>query len=146
LNTPLRVLVATDGSEASQGAVRWSAAFARGTGAEVIVAHVLSTVIEWFLSVAQIDFLAVEKEHRALLAGAWTEPLREAGVAYRTEFRTGATTPALLGLADEEDVDLIVIGRTGRTSPGEFLLGGSATKLAHHTTRPLILVPEQAAP
>jgi nucleotide-binding universal stress UspA family protein len=48
----------------------------------------------------------------------------------------------LLDLGDEDDVDLVVIAKRGRSAAGDFLLGGNATRLAHRSSRPLILVPE----
>jgi nucleotide-binding universal stress UspA family protein len=141
LSRPLRLLVATDGSSAAQQAVQWSARFARQTDAEVLLVHVVSSIGEWMLSVAQIDFLRVEREHRRLLDDVWSGPLREAGVRYRTHLTRGEPVKCLLGLAEEEDVDLVVIAKTGRTAAGDLLLGGSAMRLAHRSTRPLILVP-----
>jgi nucleotide-binding universal stress UspA family protein len=138
----LRLLVATDGSEAAQHAVAWSADFARRFDADVILAHVVSNVGEWVMSVAQIDFVRVEEAHRSLLDGLWSEPLQEAGVRYRTHFTRGEPVKALLALTDAEDVDLVVIAKTGRTAAGDFLLGRSAMRLAHRCARPLILVPE----
>jgi nucleotide-binding universal stress UspA family protein len=86
---PLRLLVATDGSLAAQRAVQWTADFARRTDAEVILVHVVSTIGEWIMSAAQIDFIRVEKERRLLLEGGWSEPLREASVRYRTHLARG---------------------------------------------------------
>jgi nucleotide-binding universal stress UspA family protein len=142
VSRPLRLLVATDGSPAAQRAVEWSANFAGRTDADVILAHVVSSVAEWMMSVAQIDFMRVEAEHRFLLDGLWSEPLRNAGVRYRTHLTRGDPVKCLLDFAENADADLVVIGKTGRTAAGDFLLGGSAMRLAHRSTRPLILVPE----
>jgi len=143
VSRPVRLLVATDGSPAAQRAVEWSADFARRIDGEVLLAHVVSSIGEWMMSIAQINYMRIETEHRLLLEGLWSEPLRETGVRYRTSLTRGDPVKCLLGLADEEDADFLVIAKTGRTAAGDFLLGGTATRLAHRSTRPLILVPER---
>ncbi len=142
MSRPLRLLVATDGSPAAQRAVEWSADFARRVDAEVLLVHVVSSLGEWMMSIAQIDYVRIETEHGLLLEGLWSEPLRETGVRYRTKLTRGDAVKCLLGLADEDDVDFLVIAKTGRTAAGDLLLGGTATRLAHRSTRPVILVPE----
>ncbi len=139
---PLRLVVATDGSAASNEAVRWSAEFAQRTSADVTLVHVVSTVIEWVLSAVQIDFVKVEREHRELLEGRWSEPFRAAGVPVRTLLRRGDAAGTLAEVADAENADLIVVGRAGHGATGIPRLGGVALRLAHHTTRPLVLIPE----
>jgi nucleotide-binding universal stress UspA family protein len=136
-----RILVGTDGSEDSGHAVEWCAEFARDSGIEVVVCHVVSTFSEWMMSAAQINFDKLEEEHRRLLFGPWTEPLRAAGVAYDIVQTKGDAVKALLEVAEEEDVDMIVIGKAGHSTAGELLLGGTAAKLAHRTVRPLLVVP-----
>jgi len=136
-----RILVGTDGSEDGQRAVEWCAEFARSSGLEVVVCNVISTVGEWMMSAGQINFQEIEKEHRRLLWGPWTEPLRAAGVPYDVVQASGDPVKKLLEVADDKDVDLIAIGKSGHSSVGELLLGGTAAKLAHRTTRPLLVVP-----
>ena len=109
-----RMLVGTDGSEDSGHAVEWCAEFARSAGVEVIVRHVVAAVSEWMMSAAQINFQEVEKEHRRLLSGPWTEPLRAAGVAYEVVQASGDPVRTLLDVAEDKDVDLIAIGKSGR--------------------------------
>src|SRR5262249_52599282 len=52
----------------------------------------------------------VVREYERRLKGPWTQPLREAGVAYDTRLERGGTADALLRVTAEEDADLIVIG------------------------------------
>jgi nucleotide-binding universal stress UspA family protein len=140
MESALRILVGVDGSDDGHHAAEWAAAFASRTGAQVVVVHAISRVGEWMLSMAQIDFQKVEHEHGAMLHGEWTQPFRSADVPYETVLASGDPIKELLAVADARDVDLIVIGKTGFSAAGE-LLGGTAAKLAHRTTRPLVLVP-----
>ena len=141
MNSPLRILVATDGSEAADHAVRWCADFARATGAEIVLMHTVSKVGEWLMSVAQVDFVKLEADRRDLLERVWAEPLRKAEVPYRTKFLTGDPVKTILATADDEDADMLVIGKAGHSGVGSSLLGGSAGKITQHTSRPLLLIP-----
>jgi len=141
-----RILVGTDGSEDSHHAVVWCAEFARNSDVEVVVCHVVASSSEWLLSAAQVDFQKVEREHRRLLLGPWTEPLRAAGVTYDVVQVSGDPVRTLLDVAEHKDVDLIAIGKAGHGAAAELLLGGTAAKLTHRTTRPLLVVPPRRAP
>jgi nucleotide-binding universal stress UspA family protein len=140
LNSPLRILVATDGSQPAADAVNWSAEFARTTGAEIVLAHTMSTVGEWLMSVAQIDFVKVEEERRSLLEGTWSKPLKDAEVPYRTRFLKGDPVATLVAAAEEENVDVIVVGRSGH-GHGHGSIGGVTAKISLRSTRPVLLVP-----
>ena len=141
MHSPLRLLVAADGSDAGYEAIVWTVEFAEATGAETTVAHVVSSGWEWMLAVAQVDSNKIEKARQDLLEGSWTEPFRTAGIPYRTRLLVGDPIQGILKAADEQDADLIVVGKTGHTSTDRLLLGGTANKLAHRSTRPLIVVP-----
>jgi len=138
-----RILVGADGSENSRRAIEWCAEFARDSGVEVVVCHVVSKFGEWMLSAGQIDFQKVEKERLELVTGPWTEPLRAAAVPYQVVQVSGDPVTELLAVAESKDVDLIVIGKAGHGATGELLLGGTAGKLTHRTTYPLLLVPSR---
>ena len=146
MNSSPRLLVGTDGSPASERAVRWTADFARTTAADVILVHVVSTVVEWVLSAVQIDFVGVEKEHQELLETTWSDPLRAAGVPVRTLLRRGDAAKVLNEVAEHEEADLVIVGQAGRGAIGVPRLGGVTLRLAHHTTRPLVIVPTRAGP
>ena len=94
-----------------------------------------------FMSVAQIDFQEIERKRRELLEGLWTAPLRDAGVPFRTLLLVGDPIGSVISAADEQQADLVVIGKTGH-GVGDLVLGGTAMKLAHRTKRPLLLIPD----
>jgi nucleotide-binding universal stress UspA family protein len=142
-----RIVVGTDGSDHARVAVEWAAEFARlGADVEVVLCNVIARASEWLMSAAQIDFQKVEKEHLRLLGGEWSEPLRNAGVKYETVLGNGDQVEELLRIAAERDADLLVIGKAGHGAAGQLLLGGIATKLAHRTTTPLLIVPPRRHP
>jgi nucleotide-binding universal stress UspA family protein len=93
------------------------------------------------MSAVQIDFQRIEHERAALLEGPWTAALRQAGTRVETRLLVGDPIASLLTAADQQEADMIVIGTTGHGTVGDFLLGSTAMKFAHKTTRPLVLIP-----
>lgn len=57
---------------------------------------------------------------------------------------SGGAASAVLGLAEKENADLIVAGTHGAGIVQRLLLGSVATRLMRHSTRSLLIVPDQA--
>lgn len=106
------VLVGTDGSDTATLAVRRAGAVAAACEARLIVAFVGDSE-----SGAPILDRAV-----AVLAGTVTP---------ETRLLNGDPADALLGLADFENVDLVVVGNKGMAGAQRFLLGSVPNKISH---------------
>lgn len=132
-----RVLVGVDGSTTGASAAVWSARLAKATGAELIA------VTAWRPDQAEIDPDEMETLRAAAedrLATAWSDPIRQMGVTPRTIVTTGGVDRLLVAAA-EQDVDLVVVGTHGHGGFAPRRFGSNAHHLAHHTRRPLALVP-----
>lgn len=53
----------------------------------------------------------------------------------------GNVSHTILEVADEDDIDLIVMASTGKTGLDRFLLGSVTEKVLYHTKVPIIIVP-----
>lgn len=53
----------------------------------------------------------------------------------------GNVSHTILEVADEDDIDLIVMASTGKTGLDRFLLGSVTEKVLYHTKIPIIIVP-----
>lgn len=53
----------------------------------------------------------------------------------------GAPWKKILEVADDIDADVIVMGTRTHSSLGQFLLGSTASKVMHHSKRPVLIVP-----
>jgi len=76
-----------------------------------------------------------------------TDAAREAGVdatVLRPTHRDDLTD-AILDLAQEHDVDLIVIGLRRRTQVGKFIMGSHAQRILLQADRPVLAVKEDSA-
>jgi nucleotide-binding universal stress UspA family protein len=134
-----RILLGVDGSEGAARAATWCTAFAHGIGAEVIAAYVHTQQLEL---VPERDPSSMLQSFVRDLAGPWTAVLREMPVPVTTTVIHDASVSAGLSrAAGDADVDVIVVGTHRRARLTHWRLGGSATRLAHTTPRPLVLVP-----
>ena len=120
-----KILVGTDRSETATRAVRWAAQMAEHYGAELLVTQ----------SVAD----AQEKgpTQRELAAYA-TEIV---GSEARTIVREGKDPArAMVEIAAEEDVDVIVVGSVGMSGRKEFLLENIPNRVSHLARCTVVIV------
>lgn len=133
-----RVLLAIDGSSGSTQALHWATALAGRAGADL-------TVLSVFVPAqAELSPDLDRDKHAALAERAaheWCEPVRAAGVTCSIEVAEGDAASAILRVADRVDADLVVVGSRGTGGFEGLLVGSVADHVAHHTTRPLAIVP-----
>lgn len=71
------------------------------------------------------------------------ERIAAAGVAASSSFQAKATATALLGVAETESADIIVVASHGTGGIRRVLLGSTPYKLVHHSSVPLVVVPHR---
>jgi len=119
-----RILVSTDGSNAAGRAVEWAAALAQRCDAELLLVQVIAP--ENLVGDGAEAAVAAEArlaEEAVELAGA----RGRARVAFESD-----AAQAILRLADEEHVDLVVVNNAGMSGRGEFLLGNVPNRISHN--------------
>ncbi len=143
----MKILYPTDFSEGAEQARAEAVRLARALGAELILLHVLVPVArqgEALLGPAELDRLQ-ERQRR------WAEEYLEArvvethaaGVAARGLLRGGEPAPEVVRAAEEEQVDLIVMGTHGRSGLGRLLLGSVADRVVRTASCPVVTVRER---
>ncbi len=133
-----RILLAVDGSEHSRRAVPLAGDLARRYAGEVIVLHAREHEITWG---ADID-AETPAEARALVDGVLRD-LKDSGASARGEIvrvPLGQTPRAILDMARDEDVGLIVMGTRGLSDWGRLLMGSVAHKVVHLAEVPVLVV------
>ncbi len=133
------VIVGVDGSAAGAAALQWAAQLAVGAGAEVVA---VSAFREHQSEITPGDHEQYRTEHSRQLNDAWIRPATDAGAKVRTIAGEGDPRDVVPALAEAEDADLIVLGRTGAGGgPGFLHLGSVVEHVAHHARRPLAVIP-----
>lgn len=134
------VLLATDGSEAARRAADRASALADELGA---ILHVVSVVEEGSLGIDVRSEIS-DADLRKLAEDAVSEAAavaRESGVENVIE-RIESGTPArkISDYVEDEDVDLVVMGTTGRRESDRILLGSVTEKVIRSSPVPVMTV------
>lgn len=134
-----RILLPTDGSDASDRAVEQAIGLARETGAAL---HVLFVVEDIPYAPEMMDD-EVEGQLRDVGEEA-IDGIRaradEAGVEVVPALREGAPHTTILEYADESDADVIAMGTHGRSGLDRYLLGSVTERVVRTADVPVLTV------
>ena len=151
MKPPRHILIGTDFSDASAPALAAGSELARTFGARVTLVHVFDvTDIVPPISIPQPRQVekALESEMEAKVQGK-LGAVREQSLADIAEVDVAAVShpnPAhgVCTLAEELDVDLIVLATHGRTGLRHLLIGSVAERVVRHARRPVLVVRSHA--
>src|SRR3990172_11255621 len=130
------LLVAVDGSEASNRALSKALELAALTRASVTALAVEGPLPAYAATVGEVD--EVKREKDAFFGGVVSKARQEAeraGVELEVEVRAGHAADLIVRYARERGVDLVVVGHKGHFL-GDYLLGPTADRAAPHPPRP----------
>jgi nucleotide-binding universal stress UspA family protein len=136
-----RIAVGVDGSANSLAAVEVAAGIAAAFGAEVVAVHALGLLERMAPDAEPVPTAGHRDEIRARFESQWCAALDEAGVTCNRIIRDGPPVQVMLDVADEEGVDVIVLGSRGLGGFPEALLGSTSTQVAQHAKVPVVIVP-----
>jgi nucleotide-binding universal stress UspA family protein len=146
---PLHILVPTDLSNFSSGALRWAGLLQRRLGARVTVVYADEPWVPFDILEGPAAYLLQRApEFRERLTRElrdFVEQIQPQIVAERVIVEK-APAEAILDMAKATDADLIVIGTHGRTGLRRVILGSVAEKVLHHTERTVLCIPPNASP
>ena len=152
-----KILYATDlGGEGARNALRMAAGLAQSSGAQMVILHVVDTIssstegmLRNMLSDKDLDNLkqrelqAREDELKQRLEDFAAEECPDQGFPGGEPLRVvaqGRSDEVILELADEHDVDMIIMGTRTHTGIGQ-LLGSTANRVIHHSKVPVVVYP-----
>ena len=118
-----------------------TAQLARETGAQVAVLSVDELETERLATLPRSEYVRRAEE----AAGAALERLRGAGIEATKEVRSGRALDQILSYADEQEVDLIVVGSSTRGRLATAILGSVPLNLVQRSRRPVLVVTEPIA-
>ena len=139
-------LVAVDGSQWSLRAVERAIDLASKTGAKVMLLMVkdwsyLQPVLLEGTSPIIVDQTAEENDTRAKVLVPLVEKYHNVNVEISTDLIWGDPTTVIKAQIKALHVNMLFVGRQGRSQIVDILLGSVANKLAHHVGIPIVLVP-----
>jgi len=142
---PTNIMVAVDGSEQSVHAAAKAVDLARTTGGKVTVATVVRPPEGWWglegsPPSPEAMAAAVAAGRREVLEGVLGK-VNTDGVDITTMEEIGDPASMIITLCEQEDIDLLVIGRRGAGFVERMMIGSVADRLAHHSPCPIMIVP-----
>ena len=119
-----KILVATDFSTCNDEALEMATSVARSSGAAMLIVHVEEppAIYSEGMMYYGMPNPTAEHQRRMLENLVPDDPV----VRYEHRLITGTPAPAIVKLAKQEKVDLIVIGTHGRTGIDRMLVGSVA--------------------
>lgn len=133
-----KILVATDGSKYSAAAVDKAIAFAKSYGGGLVVVSVVDVPTEFYAEAPKAveDMIRKAKEYTA----AVRKQAEAAGVKAETFIGEADAYQAIVKLAADQGVNMIVVGSHGRTGLRRLLMGSVTEKVIGHAPCPVLIV------
>ena len=148
-----KILVPIDFSENSKNALRVAAGIALKSGAALEMLHVnLAAIYSAPLSeYVAAPTIILEDEKYAAEAAEELEKLKTAqfssgefkNVKVTARISDGFLHSTVKSVCEDDDIDLVVMGTTGSSGLGEFLLGSNTEKVIRTSPCPILAVPEK---
>ncbi len=140
-----KIMVATDGSVCSRMAANNAIELARLSGGNVYAVYVIST--DYFSSMAiDLDWerirKALKKEGKEAVNYVTGVGEME-GVRVEPVLLEGHPADELIRYAEEEKMDILVVGTIGKTGLDRLLLGSVAGNVVRHSKVPVMVVKEK---
>ncbi len=138
-----RILVAVDGSETSQRAVKLAADIAEKFTAELELLHVMPPPPVFsepavIINVAELERAQYESA-RQLLDRA-RDLCARPGLTSTSQILAGPAAELIAERADAGGFDLLVVGSRGRNLIASALLGGVSHRVIHLSKKPVLVV------
>ena len=137
------LLICTDGSEYSEGAVREGIRFAKKRSARITAFSVIDFNAE-FDALAPDLLEKIEEQAAGYVRGVKTQAEKEGVVCAALVARSENPFLAIAEEASRVNADLIVMGRRGRTGLKRLLVGSVAKRTIGHAPCSVLVVPRNA--
>jgi nucleotide-binding universal stress UspA family protein len=145
-----KIMVGIDGSRESVNAADYAIAVAKRHNAELIAVNVLTSDIGYAYSSPGVESPPLTIREIILLAEdevkKWFDDIKEKvdkiGIRFRSEIIMAkrSVISTMLDYAEEQNINLIVVGTRGRSGIKKMLLGSVASGLVTYAACPVLVV------
>ncbi len=144
-----KILLPTDGSENAKRAAEQALQIGSRSGGDVLVLYVVET--PRFGGIRSVNKTELKKEleqnvqevfddYSNMLAGIVDEGKCQNDVKMDLKFTEGSPADKILQTIDEENIDLVVMGTSGRHGVNRFLLGSVAENTMRSAPCPVLVI------
>jgi nucleotide-binding universal stress UspA family protein len=139
-----KILIPTDGSEHSKRAAKHAKWIANCSGADILVLNVFETS-----SLNPIRSMELENDLKKLWMKEAQDSLNDviellnpdvSRINVTTQIKEGRPAETILKTIIKEDVDLVVIGSSGKNTLGRLFIGSVAEKVVRSAKSPVLIV------
>lgn len=148
MSTIRKVMVAVDLSQHSEMVIRYAKELFESTKAQLHVVNVInqrdveavSRVAQYAPNISVERYVEEQKEYRTKLI---EDMLSKVGLPLentKITIKVGTPFSELLQVINQEEIDLVVMGATGRSNIATILLGSTAEKMVRRSPVPVLIV------
>ncbi|MCO5382213.1 MAG: universal stress protein [Methanosarcina barkeri] len=141
-----RILIATDGSETANEAAAFGMEMVGCSGAKIYAIYVIDTTPYRSVSLDKIWSKETldEFERAGHEATSYVERIgKAAGVEVESRVLRGHPVEKIINFAEDNNVDMIIIGSLGKGGYERFVLGSVSEKVVSHAKVPVLVVRER---
>jgi nucleotide-binding universal stress UspA family protein len=135
------IAIGHDGSSAGARALAWVTELAVLSSARVVVVHAVEFGPAFAMAGLDSAYERVRAQTRAAVEAEWTSSLRDGGVEYSTVVEDGGPAGVLLKAAQDQAVDLLVVGRRERGAFPGMAMGSVAHRALGLAHCPVVVIP-----
>jgi len=137
-----KILIAVDGSKASEKAFNTAIEIAKSDGSTLVVAHVIDS--RTFATAEAYDKSLSQRAEKYAkdLISEYEQNAKDAGVVtVETVIKYGSPKVAITKeIAPESNADLVVVGATGLNAVERFLIGSVSESVARYSKSDVLIV------
>jgi nucleotide-binding universal stress UspA family protein len=144
------ILIPTDFSKVAQSAVKVALGIAEKADAKLILLHIIerpdpvsfniegqiNQMDDWEDKLFTMKLIEKAKKEFAAI----TEEARAVGIKVKTELRLGNPFHGIRSVITDHDVDLVVMGTSGRSKLEEMIIGSNTEKVIRHAACPVLTI------
>lgn len=136
------ILIATDGSENTQRAISYGIEIAKLSGAAVYALYVVNTspIISEYWTIGKKNVYEIIRSEGEKAVFEVKKIGEASGVEVKEAVLDGYPSNAIIDFADNNNIDLIVMGTLGKTGLDKLLIGSVAEKVVRGSKVPVMVV------